>query len=414
MTKISGPMFAARLEGKINNIDKVLYCFGDYHFNVNIQTECSDLRAVHIKQHLLNIFSASENKIDFFLENYPDVYKSNDHTVNYTTKYLIDLRRMFEKIFNFDFKKNKIIESELFPNIRLHYIDIRSYLSGQKGSARLNVNNNIHKYINMLKKDKISIKDLHNLKNMFSILVNNVHQIYDTYLNSKISIKKNIIRENNQNRKNNIIEDANEVSNYLFNKLKHVYTNENVKNKINDFLQIHLKKYINDLNNNSTKIKKIFLFYENFFNKPTSKKINYKGEYQFLYILLPHIKRDFFYELDNILHLIDKTIKNFFAMIMDMYFLRRFLDKNYIKTGIVYTGYGHTANYIKYLIRDFNFNITHITLNVSRQLNLKKSEYIKYLNKKIKSIDNEDINKYILPNSLLQCIDLSDFPNNFN
>ena len=96
---------------------------------------------------------------------------------------------------------------------------------------------------------------------------------------------------------------------------------------------------------------------------------------------------------------------NLFTMIMDLYFLRRFLDKDYISNGVIYTGIAHTGNYFYFLIKYFGFKITH-------------SSYLKEDPRKAeaivkKSTDPREIDYLIYPPELQQCSDMSSFPKNF-
>jgi hypothetical protein len=47
------------------------------------------------------------------------------------------------------------------------------------------------------------------------------------------------------------------------------------------------------------------------------------------------------------------------SLITDLYFLRRFLDKKYIKNCILYTGSFHMVNLIYLLVKYFNYELTH-------------------------------------------------------
>ena len=47
-----------------------------------------------------------------------------------------------------------------------------------------------------------------------------------------------------------------------------------------------------------------------------------------------------------------------YGTITDIYFLRRFLDKDYIKNVLTYCGRNHALNYIYFLVKYFNFKIT--------------------------------------------------------
>lgn len=92
-------------------------------------------------------------------------------------------------------------------------------------------------------------------------------------------------------------------------------------------------------------------------------------------------------------------ILEFQSKFMDLYFLRRFLDKDYIKKGIVYCGEYHFVHYISFLVKYFDFEILecdkfYIVSN------------IKELEKKLKMEDFEDCYKYFTPDNYNQCIHL--------
>ena len=54
---------------------------------------------------------------------------------------------------------------------------------------------------------------------------------------------------------------------------------------------------------------------------------------------------------------INFIILNLGVIIVDCFFLRRFIDKSYIKNGIVYTGAAHSTIYIWFLIKFYNYKI---------------------------------------------------------
>jgi hypothetical protein len=95
-----------------------------------------------------------------------------------------------------------------------------------------------------------------------------------------------------------------------------------------------------------------------------------------------------------------------FSLLMDSYFMRRFCDKDYILNAISYTGSAHSMAYVNFLCNQFDFEITHVA---------KSSEPIDVINKKLKAkFDYIGFAKYFFPKTLSQCVDLSDFPKNFD
>ena len=57
---------------------------------------------------------------------------------------------------------------------------------------------------------------------------------------------------------------------------------------------------------------------------------------------------------------INKSTELIHLALTDLYFIRRFLDKNYINNGILYTGHSHMCNIMVILIKFFNFKLTNI------------------------------------------------------
>ena len=109
----------------------------------------------------------------------------------------------------------------------------------------------------------------------------------------------------------------------------------------------------------------------------------------------------FIYKLDDLADIVHTDIVYIFLKITDLFFLRRFLDKDYVTNAISYTGAAHSINYINFLVSNFDFKITHYSY--SEETNLEK----------LNMIAKNDIYKldFILhPQKLIQCSDLSSFP----
>ena len=126
---VNGPTNVFRMEGNINGEKKIIYLFADVHLDANNQTQCESIRAIEIKDYLLKNFEKlkEDDKIDFFLEIQPSYIKTQKH--NYRDNYFLSMRYFFMKSFNFDVKKNKIYTSTILPNVRFHYMDIRTLIS---------------------------------------------------------------------------------------------------------------------------------------------------------------------------------------------------------------------------------------------------------------------------------------------
>ena len=93
-------------------------------------------------------------------------------------------------------------------------------------------------------------------------------------------------------------------------------------------------------------------------------------------------------------------------MLMDIFMMRRLLDKNYITNIIVYTGHSHSLVYIYSLVKYFSFKITNWSY---------LSDDVKTVHDKINDSHHiYELSKYFLPPVLLQCSKLDNFPDLFN
>jgi hypothetical protein len=94
------------------------------------------------------------------------------------------------------------------------------------------------------------------------------------------------------------------------------------------------------------------------------------------------------------------------ALSMDIYFLRKFLDKNYITNGVVYTGAHHSLTYIRLLIKYFDFKMTHVSYVKGNDIN-EAEEIIK------KSKHENELTILFMDEPFGQCSNMSSFPQPF-
>jgi hypothetical protein len=201
--------------------------------------------------------------------------------------------------------------------------------------------------------------------------------------------------------------------------------------KVNDMLNKLLNYYNKSVEDVIIKIKKkynhdkikkkINLIYNNIIveNIKTTIKMNNK----FIRILEKSIK-----DLDKLrylnkkymkiqskifikLYFIKENIQRIYVVTTDLNFLRRFLDKDYIKNTIIYTGLEHLSDITYLLIKYFNFKLTNICYRHEEidihQINQIKN--FKYLDKLNNYFSNSNI--HFNP---IQCSNLFDFPINFS
>jgi hypothetical protein len=412
---VNGPLNVIRVEGKINDKLKVLYLFGDWHNDVEEQTECVDIHAHDIDKYILEQFEKqcaetkkenksvscdSNNKIDMFLEIYPDEMTRDSF---YNTIKHIYIRKVGKIFMNqFMTHKNKTLLANDHNNVRLHYIDIRSYF------PRL-LSDTISKMVNDTSKYGIVRTKIYNNISSVKIIMTeciNVLKIMKNPQKHKINVQidatrsKINIAETTDKQKFQILEN-------MFYKIRNVYHNDDVKKKIKKAFDLHVVK---EYEHFVEYVKETTLVLDDLLIKinDSKYKLIYKND---------GIFSDIHYGYDADIENIQKELSTrankihnyelvLHSMIIDYYMVRRMLDKEYISNSINYTGIAHTTNTIYLLLKYFDFNITHIA---------------KFNNNDLKKLKKNIINVkyprqaiiYIYPPEKLQCSNLTDFPEQF-
>lgn len=410
LKQINGPINVIRLEGKINNIQKIIYIFMDTHYNVYNQTQCENLFSIDIQKFLLqNFYQLNKQKkiYDFFLEIHPTQLK-NTPGINYRENYINEIFKLFKKMFLFNPKLNKVSISKLFKNIRLHYIDIRDYFHHHIIDKLIEMTNYA---FNFMSKNKIYPSDLSKIIDIL-ILVKQylkfVVRLLQEYSLKNLK-KKQIIRFENFDQNEN--KEFEETLQYLIGKISGSYKYSHIKKILNNFLD-DLKKNLIDLMNDIDKSIELFTNYVSLLINSTNKlTINKSNKYQHdcTYGLSSFIIREMIKNITDNTETIFNSFVYLFAFFMDIYFLRRFLDKDYITNAIVYSGKAHSTIYIYFLIKFFDFKITHASYSKINDLN-KVTEKI-YQMKNYKELYT--ISELLNPPILNQCSDLTDFPKDF-
>lgn len=361
---INGPVNIIRL----TNNKKVVYIFGDLHNNLDNQSECNydaNIESINIDQLFRKIFKKNPNtKYDFFYEGFFDVEPIIDknqqnnfrYDYNYkTNKYFIQILKLVFN--NIELVDNKIHTSKQFENVRLHYFNFRNQIPHMK-------------YIFFNDTNFLQLKTSTNYNNTIGIL-----EDYKLMMNELQTF---------------ILSDKNP---YIV-KIKSRYQNKDIQDII---LQIFDKNVVKLIENVLKLITDTIYYIKN-----TPELYN-------SYLLLEDeydIQKKIFINV----FLINYYIKNIYSNIIDIYLVRRLLDKEYINNTIIYTGAYHMIHITYILLKYFNFEISHIT---NTDLSVKDKD----INKLIKS---KNINKYddiyflekYLWNNTLQCSNLFNFPDN--
>lgn len=382
---INGPINIVRLEGKFKNINKVLYVMMDFHIDVCHQTKCENIFSKNISTYLAENFyklNNSNKKYDFFFEISDKLtefgQKIVDDETKYNYKYIHEIVVFFNKL-----RTNKNSINDIIKNVRVHYIDIRNYFEYQ-------IYTEISKIWNII--DNIrSDNSLETINTMKECLEN-----MSNFLNDLIKIIANP----------NIENEVYKVFCYLIKKIKEKYNYSEIKSYINKELNIisnELSDLIKDIHNINNKIQ---TQWNDIIDSNNKNNILIKNNFEYSYGV-PYIKKEkIIVEMTEDINILEVNIIHIFCKIMDIFFIRRFLDKDYITNGILYTGAFHSLFYIHALCKIFNFKVTHYDYS--------KIENLEELNKQIKKLKYTELSEIFFKPVLSQCSDMSHFPENFN
>ena len=320
MKYINGPFNYIQLIGNINNIQKNITIFMDVHLDINNQTRCESFDSSDISQYLYQLIKDTNIPLDFFLEIQNE--NLNQPQTDKKDIYIFEAIEMFKSEFNIEHDKVKYSKSN--KNVRLHYLDIRDHLKFIYVIDELN--NNILPKLNFLKitsqVDSNKINKLEEIKQNIDTIKKYTNDIFEKYMNIYLHKSLKFTKKSQE---------------YYLNKIIHKYKNKDVKKNIDEF---HKKNIID---------------YNSKFNTLTSEIM--------LYIILYKAdinNKSYLSELYRLYHKLYDIILELYALITDVYFLRRFLDKDYIQNVITYCGRNHALNYIYFLVKYCNFTITKI------------------------------------------------------
>jgi hypothetical protein len=378
---VDGPLNIAHLRGNIDGINKDIYLLFDIHSSIDKQTNCNDYKikdAMSIEEFIDNICknATTDKPVDFMLEMFLSHLFSQYPNEKKGHIYINRLRIFMQKNFTLNQKETMIINSKKYPNARLHYIDIRDafmelidyfYLLRTTYSKKTHdehIKNNSWEQI----KPKIT-KIYNRVKKLQLFLLNGTNgEKIKKYKFLKIYSKKttNSIK---------ITEQMNMLK-YIIKKVRSKCKHESVKNIIEFIINNELVKCFNELTDKY-----------NLLIKTSDSNI--------FFIILSH-----FYT----------QILNYSVFLMDIYAIRRVLDKDYITKAFLYIGYDHANHYMMILMNHMNFDLINISKNKLLSLNELKEKI-----HKVKEYKN--IGKYNVPkngNIAIQCTDYSMFPNIIN
>ena len=371
---LNGPVNFFRLRKN----DKDVYLFGDRHNDVRIQKECNELESFNFDKYLKYFFQHNTKNVDFMLET--DMYQTDNYDKynNDKNEYLVKNSKLFSDIYN-----KKIS----YKYLNVHNIDIRSKnLINEPFVIAYNI------YYYLQKNNGINYD--------YNYLIEELLKINKLLIQQCIIIEKFKKNNNCEIDKTNILE-------VLFHKIMFKYNDKHNKKTINDFFDIFCYQQIKYV----IKITNTFIKTLGKYDKIIETKTQEQAQ-------LIHVNKQFevykqcinfknFYNSNEYLKMINNIVKfikilymyclNIGVYEMDCYCLRRLLDKSYIKNAIIYTGIGHTSNYLFFLIKYCDYEIIEFGY-----INGLTSEELTKLIKKSNTF--MDIMKYVKNFKMNQCI----------
>ena len=353
---VNGPINAFRLEGKIDNVNKIVYLFGDYHNEIWNETKCDSYKSDDFINYFYKTMEKTDvnTKYDLIFENYASVDMLEEYKFSassYRKNYIDELRYFVDSDMNIsEEKKNNKTQlknegSRVFSNLRLHYLDIRSFLNYGKYHDLMNTIKNIlfNKYT--LEANIQLIISVFSVKNYIKLTINRLYKISKNKRKKNVDKVINLIKDKDildviKKNSEDISKSQNRIDKYLkkifgkktknISKLltnssgyKHIFAKtKRIIILLNRCLRKSIALY--ELNRNIA---------ENILTEQKSNRDEYFGNFiyntDFIYIT-----KIFNYILENI-YLADECVVMIYVLITDLYCLYRLLSKNYINHVIM-------------------------------------------------------------------------------
>jgi hypothetical protein len=386
--KVSGPINIVRLASR----SKVLYLFFDYHEELEEQTRCGTDQSVDITHFFAQFFKQFGKKnpnevIDFFLEVSPDLIVGEGETIQSARKrmqnYINSLELWLAEHFIYQKHENQVFRSRTYPNVRFHYIDIRQYFEE-------------------LDEDEVQRGDISKLCETSEESLRELIDTTDTYVNNKgnpsvqhsknfesiLQVRRNDSRRARQNSRT-----------HFLTKLLTRYRHNNVKEKILKYVKTTLSPFLHStyefLKQKSPKIMK----YEKILKSTT-----HSDRRRSAYGLDTHYVHFAKCRILGFIHRLSDSWVEVLVRLVDLYFVRRLVDKDYVRKAILYSGCYHSINVILILVKYFNFRVTHADFH---------SVPLDVLNQEIRDSPDDNpefLSKYLWPETLWQCSSFERMP----
>jgi hypothetical protein len=431
---VTGPINAFRLEGKFDGVIKILYLFSGIYQFPEKQEKCESFEDILFPNYIwkemkYNVDKNNEYDIFFEITKSESLFHENTGNTMYIQNFIEMSKEMIEE------KKR----SKIFDHVRLHHVDFR-YLELFNIFLDLDFIDRIHRihredlYSVTIKNIELIMNGIINVKVNLGIVKNIMMSILNKNIGNETLklLKENVIRGNIKETIDILTKIKGELNehpvySYFVDYLEDIITNEKY-DAIPNLLDILLYFY-NIYWRNESQLTKIFfnntifpfilaeldrldMHLEKHLTRIEYLKQNAKqfGSEK----MADHIDsyeynkkiESFYFKNDFLIW----EILSFCDMVgMDIYFVKRFLDKKYVRNSVIYAGPNHISRIIYFLVGRLDFKLTHIS-------KIHEDLTIDTINKKIKDNDNNrvlSISKYLYPHGSYQCVDMSTFPQHF-
>jgi hypothetical protein len=296
-----------------------------------------------------------------------------------------------------------MLNSEDFPNIRFHYIDVREII--QANEIRRLYYGIFDMVDNIYNTRRFTTDQLVQIYDGLSLVASNVLSFYKIVTGKEtvdFKGKKSAIPKNIEELSKYTKEDYLKLTKNIINKIKNRYDNKIVKSKLNDIINktvaVNFVEFFEEVKQFQQKLDGYIKITKTY--SPNHKNLDNPNG---IYGMNPTIASEIIFNIQNTTDIIFQTFTQMYARVIDIYFLRRFLDKKYITNVTYYSGGAHSAFITYLLIKHFDFKITHIADPDGKSID--------ELNKLIKNANNfSDIEILMFPEYLIQCSNLKGFP----
>jgi hypothetical protein len=411
---VNGPINIVRLEGKIGRINKVIYILMDFHLSVGQQTECDDIRSTDIDKFLVNVFDKvyetnKDKTYDLFVELNPlyDIVFGKSPNKG---RYLFEqTKKLFSQSININ--SGKVYQSDKLKNVRFHYADIREYTTRRYDFIMAAISEKVDIIWNTR---SIQYDDIIKLLDGMKLIYAQVTFLYELMYNNKEITKPKtpmIFTDNQLILSNYTDKNYQDIAKKLLYKILKKYKHLDVKNVINRLMstEVHdkFKKLFGQFNDMVDYLHGILIKLEPYKNTNIYRTLRKMDDGTYMYGLDSKELYDIICNINKLPTLLwDLLVGEVGLQLMDLYVMRRILDKDYITNAVVYTGAHHSVNYIRMLVKYFNFNITHSSYLKDNDIN-KATNIIKNSN------SCDELNELFYPSTLKQCSSLEGFPGIF-